>query len=429
MYWQKRKNRSGKIYYSFVQWNPVSRKNIRLRTSEVPADINTDAQADAFCRLRETEDEASKLRIQRKLAWQNKFYDFNELISIFEIEVKKRAPNSWKGPLYYLQQYAFDFFLNEKQCNNLNNWPLYFEEFRDWLMTVKTGKKTKKGGLAYSSRNNVIGAVNLFLDVMFKKGKCSQLPKCQKFPRHLLAKRDTSHIISLDEAKIIHQRLNDLEPTGVAGDFFMVLLNTGFRLGEGLSLSLADFFPGTPDKKIISGALEKHGLKCLGYISLESQLANTIRPRNIDGSVPRKPLKGRKRIEAKAGRVVPVLDKETFNILAKRFNEQTDLLAERRFGDSKSDYLLFDGLDKNKFSRLLRKAYENTRFNHKSPHCARHTFATNFAGLTHADTGLCRLVLGHKDEDTTLGYVHLFEQINRQARAKELVKVKIDLID
>ena len=70
-----------------------------------------------------------------------------------------------------------------------------------------------------------------------------------------------------------------------------------------------------------------------------------------------------------------------------------------------------------------------TAFKHKSPHCARHTFATNLAGLTHADTGFCRLVLGHKDEDTTLGYVHLFEQINRQARSKVLVKTKIALVD
>ena len=206
-------------------------------------------------------------------------------------------------------------------------------------------------------------------------------------------------------------------------------MNTGLRLSEGLGLSLSDFFPGSPDKKTIAGALERHGLKCFGYISLESQVKNSIKPRNLDGIVPRKPLKGRRRIEAKAGRIIPILNKETFNILAKRFNEQTDLLANAKHGNDKSNYLLFDGMDKNRFSRLLVDAYAGTRFTHKSPHCARHTFATNFAGLTHADTGLCRLVLGHKDEDTTLGYVHLFEQINRQARAKELVKMKIDLID
>lgn len=428
MYWQKRKDRSGKIYYSFVQWDPVNRRNIRLRASEVPADIATDAQADEFCRLRDAETEAAKFRIQRKLAWKKKFYDFEELLAIFETEVKRRAPNSWQGPMYYFQQYALDFFLNKKQCNNLNNWPLFFEEFRDWLMTVKTGKRTKGNGLAYSSRNNVIGAVNLFLDVMYRKGKCDPPQKCQKFSRHLLNWRNAEHVIADEEAAVIIQRLRDLDDTGLAADFFTVLLNTGMRLGEGLGLSLADFFPGSPDNKLIRGALERHGLNCLGYISLESQLSKTVKPRKDDGTVGRKPLKGRKRVEASASRVVPILDKATFNVLARRFNEQTDHLISRRYGDSKSDYLLFNGIDKNRFSRLLREAYQGTRFTHKSPHCARHTFATNFAGMTNADTGLCRLVLGHRDEDTTLGYVHLFEQINRQVRAKKLVQSKIQLI-
>ena len=197
------------------------------------------------------------------------------------------------------------------------------------------------------------------------------------------------------------------------------------RLGEGLGLSLADFFPGSPDNRLVRGALERHGLKCFGYISLESQLSNTVKPRKSDGIVGRKPLKGRKRVDASASRVVPILDKVTFNILASRFNEETDRLVSRRYGDSKSNYLLFDRMDKNRFSRLLLQAYEGTRFTHKSPHCARHTFATNFAGMTNADTGLCRLVLGHRDEDTTLGYVHLFEQINRQARANVLIKTNI----
>ncbi|MBK8202819.1 MAG: tyrosine-type recombinase/integrase [Bdellovibrionales bacterium] len=429
MYWEKRKDRAGNAYYSFVQWDPVNRRNIRLRTSEVPGSITTDSQADIFCRLREAEEEAAKVRIQRKLEWKKKFYDFEELLSIFEIEAKRRAPNSWQGPMYYLQQYGLDFFLNKKQCNNLNNWGLFFEEFRDWLLTVKTGKRTKSQGLAYSSRNNIIGAVNLFLDVMFRKGKWEQVAKCQKFARHLLAWRNADHVIADDEASIITQRLREVDVTGLAADFYVVLLNTGMRLGEGLSLSLADFFPGSPDNKIIRGALDRHDLKSFGYISLESQLANAIKPRKESGVVVRKPLKGRKRVDARASRVIPILDKETFNILARRFNEQTELIADGKFGNSKSDYLLFDGLDKNRFSRLLREAYTGMRFSHKSPHCARHTFATKFAGFTNADTGLCRLVLGHRDEDTTLGYVHLFEQINRQARAKVLVKSKIALID
>src|SRR4051794_34092737 len=129
MYWVRRNDRQGKSYYSFVQWDPKQRRNIRLRRSEVPANVATDAQADAFCKVREAETEAAKFRIERKLSWQKTFYNFEDLLEIFEIELKRRAPNSWRGPLYYFRQYALDFFLNEKQSNNINNWPLYFEEF------------------------------------------------------------------------------------------------------------------------------------------------------------------------------------------------------------------------------------------------------------------------------------------------------------
>ena len=429
MRWEKRKDRYGKPYYSFSHWCPVSRRNLRLKRSEVPSNIITDAQADEFCRLREAEDEAAKFRIERKLAWNKKFYDFEKLLEIFELESKVRAPNSWQAPVYYLKQYALDFFLNYKQCNNLNNWPLFFEEFREWLMTVRTGNRTKGDGLAFSSRNSVIGAVNLFLDVMARKGKCEQAPKCRKFPRHLMNRRTAEDVISDEEAKVIHQRLVDLDDAGVAADFFLVLLHSGLRLGEGLGISLADFSPGVPEVALVKGAIQRHNLQCFGFIALESQVASTIHPRGRDGKVSRKPLKGQKRIDAKGGRTIPILNKQAFNALALRFNKQTDLLEQGKYGSSKGDYLLFEGLEKNRFSRLLREAYEGTAFRHKSPHCARHTFATNLAGLTHADTGFCRLVLGHKDEDTTLGYVHLFEQINRQARAKVLVKTKIALVD
>ena len=427
MYWEKR-GAAEEMQYCFIYWDPIAKTNIRIKQSDVPQDIETDAQADAFCRLKEAETEASKLRIARKLAWQKKFYDFEELLEIFEKEVQKRAPNSWQGQLYYLKQYGLDFFLNKKQSNNLNNWSLYFEEFRDWLLTVKTGKTTQSQRLAYSSRNNVIGSVNIFLDIMFRKGKCELQPKCQKFPRHLLNRRDAEDVISTDEVKIITALLQESDETYLASDFFTVLLNSGLRLGEGLGLSLADFFPGAPDSHYTKGSLERHSLMCLGYISLESQLTNSRCPRSFDKTIPRKPLKGRKRIDSKASRMIPIFDRKTFNVLARRYNEQSALMENKQFGSNKSDYLLFDGLTRNIFFRLITKAYEKSKFKNKSAHCARHTFATNLAGMTNADTGLCRLVLGHRDEDTTLGYVHLFEQINRQARANVQVKNKIELV-
>ncbi|MEK6627203.1 MAG: site-specific integrase [Bdellovibrionota bacterium] len=429
MYWQKRINALSEPYYSFIQWNPAVKKNIRLKQREVPANITSDKQADEFCKLREHETEAIKARIEQKLDWQKKFYKFEELLKICEKEAMKKAPNSFISLNYYLRQYGFDYFLNKKQCNNINNWHLYFEDFREWLITTKTIKTTQNNNtLSYSSKNNIIGAINFFLDVMYKKGKCQQSPKCQKFPRHLLNFRDAKHVIDENEAQSIISKLNEVDPSRLSSDFFTVLLNTGLRLGEGLSISLNDFYPGMPDNKIMKGALDRHKLNPHGYISLESQLGDSVKPRGLNNAVIRKPLKGRKRIDAKSSRIIPVINKACFNALATRFNIQCDLLSNQVFGSNRSDYLLFDGLTKNRFSRILREAYKKTKYFHKSPHCARHTFATNFAGLSNADTMLCRLVLGHKDEDTTLGYVHIFEQINRQTRLNSLIKAKIDLI-
>lgn len=428
MYWEKR-TASGESYYCFIYWDQKERRNIRMKRSEVPQHITTDKEADEFCRLKESEHEAAKMRIERKLAWQKKFYDFDKLLELFEKEAKVRAPNSWESQLYYLKHYGLDFFLNKKQTNNLNNWPLHFDEFRDWLGEVKTSKGNGKANLAIATQNNVIGAVNIFLDIMAKKHKCETLPKCQKFARHLVARRDADHVIGEIEGVTITQKLIDECDSPLAADFFKTLMETGMRLGEGLGVSLADFFPGEPKNAFLKGALEKHGLKCYGYIVLESQVAARITFRDKKGQVIRKPLKGRKKIDGKASRVIPILDKKLFNILARRFNAQAELFRKKTFGANKADYLLFDGLTKSGFYRLLMLAYSKTSYEPRTAHCCRHTFATNFAGLTNAETALNRLILGHKDEETTLGYVHLYEQITREVKSNEQVRNKIELID
>lgn len=167
MYWTKRKERSGKAYYSFVQWDPVNQRNLRLRRKEVPYGIETDEQADQFCRLKEAEHEAACLRIRRKLEWKNKFYNFSELLEIFKKEAQSMAPNSWENMLYYLEHYAFPFFLTEKQCNNLNNWCVFYDDFREWLQVCKTSKGDRP--IAYSTKNHVVSALNSFMVAMKKK--------------------------------------------------------------------------------------------------------------------------------------------------------------------------------------------------------------------------------------------------------------------
>lgn len=430
MYWEKRIDRSGKPYYGFIYFDSKLGKNVRLRRHEVPSDILTDAQADAFCRLRESEHEAAKLRIQRKLEWQSKFYKFDELLDLFKTDSKLRAPNSWVQSLYYLEHYAFDFFLNVKQSNNLNNWPMYFEELRDWLLTVQTSRTTKTGVLAYSSRNHVVRALNTFIDVMIRKGKMAPgAPKCRGFDSSLMNKRTIDDVLTQEEVVFIHGRLKELDESLLAADLFLVSVNTGLRLGEGLGLSLADVFQGEPSDNTFVNSMKKNSLSCAGFISLGSQLFDAHNPRGEDGLVQRKPLKGRKRIGDDFGRVVPLLEKEVFNAIARRFNEQNRCFKHRLYGDRQADYLLFNGLNKNGYTNLLRKAYEGSAYRYKSPHCARHTFATRFAGLTCGDFFLCKAVLGHRDIETTMDYVHIFAALNKAARSKEQVEDGMMLIE
>lgn len=57
----------------------------------------------------------------------------------------------------------------------------------------------------------------------------------------------------------------------------------------------------------------------------------------------------------------------------------------------------------------MKRTYESLGpgYRSKSAHCLRHTFATDLASRALGDTTLCKMVLGHKDEETTARYVRL----------------------
>lgn len=415
MYWQKRKDRNGKEYFSFAYHDPVLGRNVRLRRREVPFGIDTEEKADQFCRLKEAEHEAARIRIQRKLEWKNKFYDFANLVEQFTVEIKRMAPNSWENSLYYLEHYAFPFFLGDKQCNNLNNWSALYDEFREWLDVRRTSRGDKS--LSYSTKNHVISALNSFMVVMKKKGQVAEIDKCQKFPGHLLKVRSGEDVLSKYEAEDIYSRLLDISHD--SADFFWVLLHSGMRLSEGLGISIDDVYEGEVTHEVLRKLLNRRELESFGYVTLWSQLAEGNNYRE-GHRVLRKPLKGRRKIDSSSGRTIPILDKRTFNILVRRFNICTKQFESRVYGDEPRDYLLFDGLTKGTFASHLVRAYRagGSKYRPKSAHCLRHTFATELAGLSLGDNTLCKNVLGHRDEETTERYVHLFEQINQQAKMK-----------
>ncbi len=188
MRWEKRVTKNGKVSYSFIGYDPRIGTAVRLKKSEVPLDINTDERAAEFSRLKSLEMSAVRRRIRERLEAQRKFRNFDNLIDVYTKEAKQSAPQSWKNNLYYLQLYVLPFFLKEKQCSNIFDWPLFFEEFKEWLKSVKP-LKGQKNQLAFSTMNHCVSALNAFMTALKKHRLITNLEKCNKFPEYLLNKR------------------------------------------------------------------------------------------------------------------------------------------------------------------------------------------------------------------------------------------------
>jgi integrase len=116
-------------------------------------------------------------------------------------------------------------------------------------------------------------------------------------------------------------------------------------------------------------------------------------------------------------------------IIAARFNAQTILIKSKKYGDQRGNYLLFDGLDKNRVSNKIRRAYEMLGVVAKSPHDCRHTFCTELVALTEGHHFLAKYVLGHSDIATTENYLHLWEVIQQKMTQDRQIEDSIDLDD
>ncbi len=423
MYWQKRNNK-----YSFVYYDRNLKKNIRLKEAEIPS-ITSDEEADRFCKNKEAELESARLRLETKMAWQTRFYNFNELIKIFEDRRKATVPNSHKTEMYLLTNYVIPFFLNEKECNNLNNWHIFYEDFRDWLQQVKP-IKTKKDQtrLAYSTMNGCIKTLNAFMDVMYLKRQVGELRKMRQFPSHLLNKKTFEDVMSPHDIAAVFSKLSSFDSS--SADMFYVSIHSGLRLGELLGLSVADVFQGEPPAGDLNKSLKKYSFKTYGYIVLESQVDDKVAIRNSKGEVNRKPLKSRRTIEPSNSRTIPILDKKAFNILVARWKTQTAKLKTKQYGTNKKNYLLFEDINKNTYYNSFKEACRQAKTRDFSPHCSRHTYCTNLAGMTQGDIFLAQIILGHsaKHADVTMRYMHLFEQIQQEIKSQKQINEGLEFV-
>lgn len=426
----EKRNLKNSVYYSFLYWDPKTKKRIRLKKSEVPSDINSDAKAAEFCKVKEAELQAFSIKVKRELEWKKKYYDFEQLLEIYSKQRKKDAPNSWETDVYYLEQYVFMFFLTIKNSNNLNNWDLHFEDLRNWLEHDAELLKQKRANktLAYATKNACIKSLNRFLSTMVRNNKMKgPSPRCEMFAKHKLNRKGIESYIYPAEAKQVYEKLTEIDAE--VADFFWVMLNTGLRLNEGLGLAASHVFKGQPSEANLKKMLSRYDIKSIVHLILDSQPKNKNPIRDANGNILRKPLKHRRKIEPKNNRIIPVTDDKAAKIIASRFNSQAKLIKDKKYGDNRGNYLLFDNLDKNRVSNKLRRAYEELKVKPKSPHDCRHTFCTEVVALTEGHQFLARYVLGHADATTTENYLHLWEVIQRKIAQDQQIEDEINLDD
>lgn len=419
---EQRKLSNGSSYFSFVYWDGDRR--VRLKKDEHPY-FESREKAEEWGRAKEAEIETTKGRILRKLKWKTQFYEFVKLSDDYIEYCKKKQPNSWTNSKINLQQYVLSFFLEIKKSNNVNNWPLHFEEYRKWLeddaRTIKRGQKK----LEYSSKNHCIKTLNTFLEFLKKNNLVdpASIYKMSGFSSSLSGSRDATSLISKAEFAIVYQLLKESDP--LVATLFETAYWTGLRFNEMCGLSIDDIFMGKLEDVVLKKALEDHNIEYYGYIVLESQPTSKSKKRSENGIIERKPLKGKPKIDEKYNRIIPIISKEFFNNLVGLYKIQETNLKNKKYGTNRKDYVLFEGVSQSRAFIQLRNSYQKTSYPHKCYHCCRHTRCTELVGQTR-DFVLAKFWLGHSRQETTMRYTHIYQQSVRVARKKIQ---KIDYLD
>lgn len=417
----KRSDNQG-TYYSF-SYEDETGKRKRIPKSKYPR-ITTEQEARDYANSMEGYEQSQKESIKAKTAWKDKYHVHSLLLNKFIEHHKEEAKNSWYRTKISLTFHVFHYFLDVAQANNANFWYRKFPEFRTWL---KNEARTNIGKpLATATANKAIHALNNYLSFLGTIGEIDydiSQRKCKSFQEH--NEKNYTHVIQEREFSIIYEKLGEINQD--VADFWYVLYFTGLRFNELHCLPMSFIRKGqAPDSMHEELKRYNYTKDYFGFIRLESQgltRGGKGLKRDEFGVVSRKPLKGRKTISAKNTRIIPIVDKECWNILATRYKAQLKLKESRIYGSEQINYLLFGEAINSSASRWLAEVYLTTSFKAKTWHDLRHTFCTNFCGKT-KNFYLTRAILGHS-EKVFERYLHIYERIAEDAKLADNV---IDIV-
>ena len=408
-----------------MHWRIENNKYVyRYRTAEgknrrVPIDSyaqpRNEKEANSTLNILESKYDEGKIREKEQRAWHEKYYNFIDLVSIFDSIRSKEAPNSWESKKHWFG-YVLHYFLNIKQIPNLNEWKYHFEDFKEHLLTVSPVRFKSKKVLSYASKNHVINELNCFMKIMAKRHKCDQQPKLETFSAKLVDNfKDAESIVDDTEFITVYNSFNLIDKDHAA--FYYLLKETGMRFNELRGISLNDVRSGLPPEDAMvrlfnSGGIKSKDIK--GYIVLRHQPV-IRKPR---GSVEYKALKSKPKISNKFNRYIPIINKKAWDVIKEQVKKTRPLYEKEEYGKSLDNYCFwFDSVTKNTFSSRLKKAYTDTAYKYKSAHCLRHTRATELARLDFTEQ-LAKMILGHTSK-TTQRYIHLNDMMEKSEKVGE----------
>lgn len=438
MGYTRKHDKQGKFYYSFLVYDSKLGKNIRLKKQDVRnrfgKDIVSEVEAQKTEKLLKAEYDSSKERFKRILEWKKKYFEFSKLLEQYTVKQKKKAPYGYRNNVHYLKYYVLPYFLNIAKNNNINNWNIDYSNFKDWLEDEAKLIQKPNQLISYASKNHAIKALNTFIKHLRSQGIINDIHICEAFDECKLSEKTIDDVIQENESNIIYQNLLDSGFQNEA-EFFLMLYWTGIRFNEGLGISLDDLHKGEIDRKSFGNLLNRNRIfykgngnsnnlyDYHGFLTLSSQPDNdnsSAIKREPNGKVLRKALKMKKSINEKHTRIIPIINKELWRILVRRAKD-----AQAKFKNSenrslqKSDFLLFEGINQTTATGRLKRSFEKSNLKYRSWHCCRHSRGTFLHGKT-GDKELGMKWLGHTSDKVYERYIHTYEGLVREIKAKEV---------
>lgn len=440
MAYTKKTNRKGETYYSFMVYDTKIGKNVRLKKQEIQnkfgKDITSEEEAIKVEGLLKAEYDSARERFKRRLDWQAKYYNFKSLLDEYTVRQKRKSPYGYRNSVHYLKYYVLPYFLEIEKNNNINLWHLHYRKFRIWLEDEAKLVRDNEKLISYSSKNHAVKSLNTFMRHLKCEGIVTDLHICEAFDESKLNEKSIDDVISENDSWIIYRKLLDLGYK-LEAEYFLMLYWTGMRFNESLGISLADIYKGEISRDSLKNLLRRnfiyhndeldipqnHLYRYFGFFTLSSQPDNDGSKsivRDMNNQILRKPLKMKKAINERNTRIIPIVCEELWKILCGRAKEAYKMWkSKNNISHNKSDYLLFDGITQSTSSIRLKEAFEKSGLPYKSWHCCRHSRGTFLHGKT-GDKELTMQWLGHASEKVHNKYIHTYEGLMREIKAKDM---------